>query len=94
MAIRGQEGMVQYLGHFARTRLDASGVREITYNILLEFGQFDLEEFFGEPQQYPPVLQLEIVQFWESFFKVADAISRVHNLKVKAEDGKTKEYNG
>ncbi|OIW32546.1 hypothetical protein CONLIGDRAFT_274026 [Coniochaeta ligniaria NRRL 30616] len=93
-AIRGQEGMVQFLGQFVRERNNADGKRETTYNILLEYGEFDLEEFFGEPQQYPPVLQLEIVLFWESFFKVADAISRVHNLTIKTEDGQTKIYNG
>jgi hypothetical protein len=86
--------MVQFLGQFVRDRRDAAGNRETTYNILLEYGEFDLEEFFGEEQQYPPVLQLEIVLFWESFFKVADAISRVHNLEVRYEDGQTKVYKG
>ena len=86
--------MVQFLGQFVRDRIGDDGRRETTYNILLEYGEFDLEEFFGEQQQYPPVLQLEIVLFWESFFKVADAISRVHNLTIKTEDGKTKIYNG
>ncbi|KAB5540385.1 hypothetical protein GE09DRAFT_254929 [Coniochaeta sp. 2T2.1] len=94
MAIRGQEGMVQFLGQFVRDRIGDDGKRETTYNILLEYGEFDLEEFFGEQQQYPPVLQLEIVLFWESFFKVADAISRVHNLTIRTEDGQTKIYNG
>jgi hypothetical protein len=94
MAISGQKGMVQYLGQFIHNRKNAQGTQETTYNILLEFGEFDLEEFFGEPQQYPPVLQLEIVQFWESFFKVADAISHVHNLTIRTEGGQTKNYNG
>jgi hypothetical protein len=93
-AIRGQAGMVQFLGQFVYDKKDADGKRETVYNILLEFGEFDLNEFFGDQQQYPPVLQLEIVMFWQSFFKVADAISRVHNLEVEAEDGQRRVYRG
>jgi hypothetical protein len=86
--------MVQFLGQFVYDKIGPSGTRETLYNILLEFGEFDLEEFFGDQQQYPPVLQLEIVDFWQSFFKVADAISRVHNLEVETEDRQKKVYRG
>lgn len=86
--------MVQFLGQFVRNRKDSDGNRETTYNILLEYGEFDLDEFFGEQHRQPPILGSEIVSFWKSFFKVADAISTLHNLTIQTEDGRTKGYNG
>lgn len=86
--------MVHCLGQIIYDKMDGDDKRETTYNILLEFGEFDLDQFFGDQQQYPPVLQPEIVRFWESFFKVADAISRVHNLVVETEDGQKEVYRG
>ncbi|RKU47529.1 hypothetical protein DL546_005383 [Coniochaeta pulveracea] len=93
MAIRGQEGMVQCLGDFEHHQQAAQGP-QTTYNILLEFGQFHLGEFFAEPQTYPPVLQQEILLFWKKFFKVADAISSIHELTHTTEGGSTRRYNG
>lgn len=95
MAIRGQEGvgMVQYLGHYEHTKDEAGGPRT-TYNILLEYGEFDLAEYFERPETYPPVLPLEILLFWKDFFKVADAISRVHNLPFTTDGGEKRMYNG
>jgi hypothetical protein len=51
-----------------------------TYNILLEYGEFDLDEFFAEI--LPPVLQTELEAFWIELFEVADAVEGIHNLAV------------
>ena len=51
-----------------------------TFNLLLEFGECDLDEFFA--QRNPPVLQDETDQFWKALFEVADALDGLHNLKI------------
>ena len=52
----------------------------MTYNILLEYGEFDLDEFFAGI--LPPVLQTELEAFWIELFEVADAVEGIHNLAV------------
>lgn len=49
-----------------------------TTNILLEWGEADLEDFFAERQ--PPVLGSEVRIFWKELFGVAEALERVHNF--------------
>jgi hypothetical protein len=53
-----------------------------TYNILLEYGEFDLDEFFAE--RLPPVLQTELEEFWRDLFEVADVVNGIHNLEVRS----------
>ena len=62
-----------------------------TYNILLEYGDCDLDECFMIEE--PPVLETEIRAFWNDLFEIADAVDRIHNLKIPVEDG-FKEYHG
>jgi hypothetical protein len=62
-----------------------------TYNILLEFGEFDLDEYLANV--LPPVVQTEIEKFWNNLADVADAVEGVHNLKTNT-DGKTQAYCG
>jgi hypothetical protein len=61
----------------------ASGehVGRMTTNILLEWGETDLEDFFAERQ--PPVLGSEVRIFWKELFGVAEALQRVHNFSNK-----------
>ena len=63
----------------------------VTYNILLEFGELDLEEYFLE--RLPPFLPSEILSFWEHFFEIAEGISELHNLKL-VKNGTIREYHG
>ena len=53
----------------------------MTTNILLEWGEADLEDFFTERQ--PPVLSSEVRIFWKELFGVAEALRMVHNFKKK-----------
>jgi len=63
----------------------------VTYNILLEFGEFDLEEYLHDV--LPPVVQTEVEAFWKGLFEVADAVKGVHNLQTNT-DGRVQEYYG
>ncbi|KAL8820291.1 MAG: hypothetical protein Q9223_001457 [Gallowayella weberi] len=104
-ALRKNNGMVRYLAdytHAERRDTDTEGpgrlfgnqgeqVTRNTFNLLLEFGEFDLDEFFA--QRLPPVLQVEIEEFWSSLFDVADALDGTANLKIE-ENGVVKEFHG
>ena len=62
-----------------------------TCNILLEFGEMDLEGYFGE--RLTPVLSKEIEEFWKALFAVAYAVKDIHNFKV-SRAGVVEEYHG
>lgn len=47
-----------------------------SHNILLEYGEQDLDEFFDD--HFPPVMTLEVMAFWQELIRVADALDRVH----------------
>lgn len=57
--------------------------REMSYNLLLEYGQMDLDEYWADLGNIPPVRWEEIRRFWKSLFRVAEAIRGVHNLTFK-----------
>jgi hypothetical protein len=90
--IQGKEGMVQYLGHYSLNEDPNDGCSP-SHNILLEYGEHDLEEFFASPISYPPVRTPEIIGFWRSLFKVAEALKRIHILDHE-QDGQTDEFYG
>ncbi|KAL8941905.1 MAG: hypothetical protein Q9216_001978 [Gyalolechia sp. 2 TL-2023] len=104
-ALRNHNGMVRYLAdytHAEKTDVDLqtqstpSGSRERcvirnTFNLLLEFGEFDLDEFFAE--RLPPVLQGETEDFWRALFDVASALDGIHNLKLDRH-GVVREFDG
>jgi hypothetical protein len=83
--------MVRYLGSYS---IDGSPGHSGSHNILLEYGQFDLDEYFADKRSYPPIRGAEILSFWQSLFEIADAIRRIHNLKHKDKTGGTDEYHG
>ena len=62
-----------------------------TYNILLEYGEFDLEGYFYE--RLPPVFHTEIEGFWKRLFEVAHALEGIHNLKID-NNGELEEFHG
>jgi hypothetical protein len=73
--------MVQYLGEYTHESYqvsDTSDISDKTYNILLEYGDLDLDEYFYE--RLPPVFPTELLRFWKDLFEVGDAIKGVHNL--------------
>ncbi len=89
--------MIKYLGHYTqreqRTDQTTSAKHEkgplhekveFNYNILLEYSLLDLDEVFGV--RLPPVFPNEIESFWKALFNVADAVDKLHNLKVEDEE--------
>ncbi|KFZ05322.1 hypothetical protein V501_08467 [Pseudogymnoascus sp. VKM F-4519 (FW-2642)] len=106
LALRDHPGMIQYLGDYEHVEIRQSSSPQIitpggtletgtikanTSNIILEYGDHDLDEYFME--FVPPVFQSEIKSFWECLFDVADAVKHIHHLKVNTE-GRTQEFNG
>lgn len=104
-ALRGHKGMVRFLADYTHTEKNCVDTKEQflpseiqqehatsnTFNLLLEFGECDLDEFFA--RQLPPVLQDETDQFWRALFDVADALDGLHNLKIDTH-GVVRELHG
>ncbi|RWA06079.1 hypothetical protein EKO27_g9026 [Xylaria grammica] len=63
-----------------------------SYNILLEYGEDDLNEYFVVHN--PPIIDREILDFWENLFQIADALQRIHNLEKKKNDGTPIRFEG
>ncbi|KAK8086767.1 hypothetical protein PG994_001741 [Apiospora phragmitis] len=92
-AVEGLAGMVQYLGEYeVDEEIDGQGV-DRTWNLLLEFGDLDLEELFFSPKDPPGVFET-IVEFWEALSKVAAAVERIHNLEAHRDRGDSVRYHG
>ncbi|KAI1123858.1 hypothetical protein F5Y10DRAFT_43490 [Nemania abortiva] len=63
-----------------------------SYNILLEYGEDDLNEYFYVHS--PPTLGREILDFWENLFQIADALQKVHNLERRRNNGDLIRFEG
>lgn len=78
--------IVRYLGYYTHDHgegRDSSGVHlGKTYNLLLEFGERDLTQYWADETNVPPVRAEEIIREWKLLFEVADAIRHLHNLEV------------
>jgi hypothetical protein len=106
LTLDGVDAMVKYLGEYEidewveKDIVNENGVVqhvlgvERTFNILLEFGDHDLFEFFADPLQHSPHLHDDIVDFWQSLFKVAEALKKLHHRKVKHAVGREEEFDG
>ncbi|KAL8922484.1 MAG: hypothetical protein Q9172_003549 [Xanthocarpia lactea] len=104
-ALRAHKGMVRFLAdythaerrrveigeHYVSTGNQQENETRNTFNLLLEFGECDLDEFFA--QRLPPVLQDETDEFWKALFDIADALDGIHNLKLDMH-GVTREFHG
>jgi hypothetical protein len=97
------QGMIRYLGGYTQRnsqRADysqsslhvAGSFPPETYNILLEFGDCDLETVFDE-EMVPLVLQGDIDRFWINLFRVAKTLTQIHTSKHET-DGVRREYWG
>lgn len=87
---------VQTVPHTPQTTTDGEAskveVRKIsTFNIILEYGDYDLVEYFEEFA--PPVFQSEVNFFWTGLFEVAHAVENIHNFSVN-KDGRIEEFQG
>ncbi|KAK4198238.1 kinase-like domain-containing protein [Triangularia verruculosa] len=88
--IRKIEGVVKYLGWFAYKGSCEDDFRR--YNILLEYGEQDLEEYLADA--YPPVLNSEIISFWKKIFRVAKTLENFHSFQYERPDGGTIPFDG
>ena len=101
--LQAHDGMVRWLADYKKAH-DPGGMvqnaaarglkrdfNETSYNILLEYAQMDLSDYFKNMK--PPISSLEIEVFWRALFAIADAVKGIHNLKVK-DAGITEEYYG
>jgi hypothetical protein len=70
---------------------EKTGVVRPTHNIILEFGESDLEEYFVDNQ--PPAFQPEVEAFWSGLVEVADAVKGIHTLETE-NGGKKKQFYG
>lgn len=73
---KASKGIIGYLGDYT-----VEGKDSTTHNILLEYGDLDLEEYFNVIR--PPILYRDIVMFWRNISDVADAIANIHQLTIK-----------
>lgn len=98
--------MIRYLGNYTHTpirpkrRAPSFSVSEErrqddepgeTNNILLEYGDFDLDEYFAATD--PPVLPAQVTQFWQEVAGIAEAISEIHRFTMRRA-GVRQEYSG
>ncbi|KAH7419607.1 hypothetical protein BKA64DRAFT_21601 [Cadophora sp. MPI-SDFR-AT-0126] len=78
-ALKGREGVVQCLGFWEIK--SPSG--ESDFHLLLEYGEYDLHEYFENFP--PPSLPGDIIQFWKGLSHVAIALDKIHNMEIKYE---------
>ncbi|KAK4208644.1 hypothetical protein QBC37DRAFT_296262 [Rhypophila decipiens] len=90
--IKSLPGVVKYFGHYKIEDYDDDNILRTTHNILLEYGDLDLDEYLAV--QYPPVLNAEIIAFWEDIFSVATTLDKLHNFKYDRGDGATTRWHG
>lgn len=94
--LRNHEGMIRYLGEYEQKVTQQSEgssqpVTKQTFNILLEYGELDLDEYFLV--RCPPVFQAEVGTFWKALFEVAYAVKGVHNLNANI-NGLAQDFHG
>ncbi|KAL8716475.1 MAG: hypothetical protein Q9225_006202 [Loekoesia sp. 1 TL-2023] len=80
-------GMTRCLGDFIQESEDS----DWTYNILLEYGELDLDEYFFS--KAAPVTPADIVSFWKKMLNIASTVSDIH-LFAKARAGVMQAYSG
>jgi len=67
--LEDEENLVKRIGDFIIFD-QTDGVDNSSFNILMEFGNWDLEQWFADPTTTPPTGPEEIIYFWEELFKV------------------------
>lgn len=79
------DGVVTYLGEY---NLDESDQEPASHNIMLEYGERDLDEYLADT--YAPVLNNEIIDFWKGVFDIAETLQQMHKLEIVGDDGPRK----
>lgn len=68
------DGMLRYLGAFSHC---SSPDQPPEHNILLEYGDYDLAEYF---LYNPPIMPRNVCNFWYNLFNVANVLSGIHKI--------------
>ena len=82
--------MIKWLFHYSHVEDERETANGITYNLVLEHGEYDLEQYFRA--HFPPQLESEQVSFWRDLFLVAKAIKGIHNFTDPSGGSETKFY--
>jgi len=100
LALRNHQGVVRYLADYQQS-IETTAESEViqragnkipyTCNILLEYGDEDLDAIFLRRQE--PLLESEINTFWKKLFEIVDALDGIHDLKHPIDD-EVQEYYG
>ncbi|KAL1793591.1 hypothetical protein ACET3X_008573 [Alternaria dauci] len=77
-----QVPILKYLGAYTHDYGEGKGSGK-TYNLLLEYGEYDLYQTWADETNVPPVQAQEILQNWKSIFNIAKAIHHVHHLEIR-----------
>ena len=88
--LKGQTGIVKWLGCFTKTEpyhgplkrsqaVDFEPQQNATCNILLEFGEVDLNGYFH--RRLIPVIPEEVEEFWRNLFRIAYTVEEIHDFK-------------
>ncbi|KAK5659026.1 hypothetical protein OQA88_1113 [Cercophora sp. LCS_1] len=91
VGMKDLEGVVECFGGYTEEKAN-QGSLERTHNILLEYGDQDLDEYLALNQ--PPVLASEIIEFWENIFGVATTLKKVHKFRYEGPGGDVEDFNG
>lgn len=67
--------IVRYLGCYTSGSFTASSQ---TYNLLQEYAEKDLWHYWTDVSTTPPFRTAEITRYWDSLFKIADAVREIH----------------
>ncbi len=87
-ALEKEDGIVKCLGFWVF--IETSGSEE--YHLLLEWGSYDLAEFF---LLYPsPTTADSILQFWDRLSSITHALTKIHQLVSSNHDGTKTTYYG
>ena len=85
--LRDKQGIVQYLGHYSWDKDPNDKNFSPSHNILLEYGDADLEVLFASEDTRPPLRTSEIIDFWRSLFKIAEALRWIQELGHQQDGG-------
>ena len=78
---KDSEGIVTLLCAYSQRNSQKSLSGDIEYNMVLEYGELDLDEYFYENIRSPPVLFGEIHAFWHNLSSIANGLSDIHTTK-------------
>ena len=85
--------ILQYLGSYTHDYGEGTDLGK-TYNLLLEYGESDLYQAWADETNVPPVQAQEILQYWKSLFKIAEAIRHVHHIEIPRAKGVPRKFHG